>query len=178
MDLDDILVAGGLAGLLGAAVRLLFTWATYLIGLQRFTLSHVYALLYVQEITPIGLVVGTLAFAFGWSAVGVILSQLFAWYGFKYWWIKGPGLAGVLWPYAYLSARRMYAGPPAAPSAANSLTSIFITLVAGFAAAAFLARTARWPGRAELLSGPAPARRDGAAAPAGEPGAAGKLDLS
>lgn len=71
--LDDILVAGGLAGLIGAGVRLSFTWATYLLRIQRFTLSHVYGLLYVHSTAPAGLVVGSLAFAFGWTAVGVIL---------------------------------------------------------------------------------------------------------
>jgi hypothetical protein len=52
----------------------------------------------------------------------------------------------------------MYDGPPAIPSAVNALTSLGITLLAGFAAAAFLARYARFPGRADMLPGPTAAR--------------------
>lgn|GEM_PF-5498516 len=153
-QIDDILVAGGIAGLVGASIRLGFSWLTYAAGWQRMTLSHIYSLLFLRTIGPGGLVVGSIAVLGTWTLLGVVLAQLLAWYGFRYWWLKGPGLILATWPLMYIGAQLAYRGPAAVPGAANALTSLSVSLVAGLTMAGLLARWARWPGRAGLGPGP------------------------
>jgi hypothetical protein len=98
----DIIIAGGLAGMIGYLTCGLTNLILYLTGILPTTGIHYNAVLMTAPNTPIS----TLSISIGIIAglivtgpfVGVIISYLLTRTSYDYAWLKGFGVATVLWP--------------------------------------------------------------------------------
>lgn len=143
--MDDLLVSGAVAGLAAAVIRLVVSWITHLAGAQPTAISHVYGLLFIGSAATPGQVVGSVGFVAAGLAYGAVLAQFFAWYGFRYWWLKGAGFGAAAWPFSHLDARRLYVGLRPEPPAVGALSSLAGFVLAGLVASWVLLCYARWP---------------------------------
>jgi len=98
----DTVLRGGLAGMIGYTVCGVSNYTLYMLGVLPSTGIHYNAILLTPPNTPvnsftllIGVIAGILVTG---PFVGVIISYLIEWSGRDYAWIKGFGVATVLWP--------------------------------------------------------------------------------
>ena len=97
----DVIISGGLAGMIGYTVCGLTNFIFYSLGILPSTGIHYNAVFFSAPGIPISwftLLIGIMAGYVTGPFVGVLIAFLLTRTGYDYAWLKGYGLATVLWP--------------------------------------------------------------------------------
>ncbi|MCK8818062.1 hypothetical protein MWH28_11905 [Natroniella sulfidigena] len=95
MKIDDTIVLGGLAGIVGTIPSLLFNFIAVQLGFMEYYTFEIASSIYMlEEFTrsPLSVVLGFSLWMITSAILGVLIIYLFRVTGRDYWWFKGPVL--------------------------------------------------------------------------------------